>query len=234
MKKKSTSLPTGPSASALEIGAVWAKEARSELRTRHALNAMLLFAVTSVVVVGFSTARAAPDGFTVAALFWIVLFFSAMSSLAHVFVKEEDTQTGLALRLAARPSAVYFGKLLFNAVLLSALAALVTPLFIGLVNMKIYQWNLFWLTLALGVAGLAGATTIVAAIVARASIRGALFAVLCFPILLPLLLAAVGATQAAMDPAAAANATDELRLLLAYLVAMTTGSWLLFDFVWWA
>ena len=37
-----------------------------------------------------------------------------------------------------------------------------------------------------------------------------------------------------MDPVGAASATDELRLLAAYGVAMTTGSWLLFDFVWWA
>jgi heme exporter protein B len=217
-----------------DVWAVFAKEIQSELRTRYALNAMLLFAVTSVVVVGFSTAKAAPDGFTVGALFWIVLYFSAMSALAHVFVKEEDTQTGLALRLAARPSAVYFGKLLFNTVLLAALAGLVTPLFIAVVGMHIYQWGIFWLTFGLGVAGLAGATTLIAAIVARASIRGALFAVLSFPILLPMLLAAVGATQAAMDPVGAAAAGDELRLLAAYGVAMTTGSWLLFDFVWWA
>lgn len=214
--------------------AVFTKETQVELRTRHALNAMLLFAVTSVAVVGFGTARAAPDGFTVAALFWIVLFFSAVSALAHVFVKEEDTQTALALRLSARPAAVYFGKLLFNVVLLSTLAGITTPLFMTLVEMHVYQWSQFLLTLGLGVAGLAGATTIIAAIVARASIRGALFAVLSFPVLLPLLLAAVGATQASMDPAGAAPAGDEIRLLAAYTVAMTTGSWLLFEFVWWA
>jgi heme exporter protein B len=216
------------------VAAIFAKEIRSELRTRYSLNAMLLFAVTSVVVVGFSTAKASPDGFTTAALYWIVMFFSAMSALAHVFVKEEDTQTGLALRLSARPAAVYFGKLLFNGVLLLALAALVTPLFIGLVGMTIHAWDIFLLTLGLGVAGLAGAATMVAAIVARASIRGALFAVLSLPILLPVLLAAVGATQAAMDPVGAASAADEIRLLFAYGVAMVTGSWLLFEFVWWA
>lgn len=215
-----------------DVVAVLAKEVRSELRTRYALNAILLFAVASVVVVGFSTARAGLDGFTAGALYWIVLFFSAMSALAHVFVKEEDTRTALALRLAARPSAVYFGKLLFNALLLVLLALLITPLFIGLVDMTIYNWTLFAATVTLGVAGLAGAATMLAAIVSRSSLRGALFAVLCLPILLPVLLAAVGATQAAMDPVGAASGTDELRLLLAYGVAMITGSWLLFDFVW--
>lgn len=217
-----------------DVLAIFVKEVRSELRTRYALNAMLLFAVVSVVVVGFSTAKAGVDGFTTGALYWIVLFFAAMSSLAHVFVKEEETRTALALRLSARPTAVYFGKLLFNLALLCALALLVTPLFIGLVDMRIHDWGLFACALGLGVAGLSVASTMVAAIVARATLRGALFAVLSLPILLPLLLAAVGATQAAMDPVGAASASDELRLLFAYVVAMTSGSWLLFEFVWWA
>lgn len=223
-----------PSSAWADVLAIFTKELRCELRTRYALNAMLLFAVVSVVVVGFSTAKNGVDGFTSAAMYWIVLFFSAMSSLAHVFVKEEDTRTALALRLSARPTAVYFGKLLFNLSLLFALTLLVTPLFVGLVNMKVYDWGLFALTLALGVAGLSVAATMVAAIVARASLRGALFAVLSLPLLLPLLLAAVGATQAAMDPVGAASGSDEIRLLLAYGVAMTAGSWLLFEFVWWA
>lgn len=215
-----------------DVRAVLAKEVRSELRTRYALNAIFLFAVTSVVVVGFSTAKAGLDGFTAGALYWIVLYFSATSALAHVFVKEEDTRTALALRLAARPTAVYFGKLLFNFALLSALALLVTPLFIGLAGMTIHNWVLFATTVALGVAGLSGAATMLAAIVSRASLRGALFAVLSLPITLPLLLAAVGATQAAMDPVGAASGSDEIRLLFAYGVAMITGSWLLFDLVW--
>jgi heme exporter protein B len=217
-----------------DVLAIFIKEVRSELRTRHALNAILLFAVTSVVVVGFGTASAMPNGFIIASLFWIVVFFAAMSALAHVFVKEEETGTALALRLAAKPSAVYFGKLAFNALLLTMLALVITPLFLLLVEMKVYQWGLFLATLGLGLAGLAGATTIIGAMVARASVRGALFAVLSFPLLLPLLMAAIGATQAALDPVGAAVATDEIRLLIAYVVAMTTGSWLLFEFVWWA
>lgn len=217
-----------------DVVAILAREVKGELRTRYALNAMLLFAVASVIVVGFATARAGVDGFTSAALYWIVLFFSAMAALAHVFVKEEDAQTALALRLSARPAAVYFGKLLFNVLLLLSLALVITPLFIGLVDMAVYDWGLFTLTVFLGVAGLAGATTLVAAIVARASLRGALFAVLSLPITLPLLLAAVGATQAAMDPVGLASGSAEIRLLFAYGVAMITGSWLLFEYVWWA
>ena len=53
-----------------------------------------------------------------AALLWIILFFAATSGLARVFVKEEDAHTAKTLRLAARPLAVFAGKLLFNLILL--------------------------------------------------------------------------------------------------------------------
>ena len=217
-----------------ELLAVCRKEIQSELRTRYALNAVVLFAVTSVVMIGFATSLSSPDGRTLAALFWVVVFFSAMSALSGVFVKEEESGTVLALKLAARPDAVFFGKLAFNLLLLGALVVLVTPLFLLLVGMEVYDWPVFLLVLGLGTFGLAGATTIIAAIVARTPVRGALFAVLSFPILLPLLIAAIGATQAALDPVGAASAAAEIRLLSAYGVAMVTASWLLFEFVWWA
>jgi heme exporter protein B len=217
-----------------DLWAVCQKEIRSELRTRYALNAIVLFAVTTVTVVGMATAQTGLGGRTQAALFWIVVFFSAMSALAQVFVKEEESGTALALKLSARSDAVFFGKLLFNLLLLATLQLLVTPLFVLLVGMEVFQWALFVQIIVLGTIGLAGATTIVAAMVARASVRGALFAVLSFPLLLPLLIAAIGGTQAALDPAGAASAASEIKLLSAYALAMVTGSWLLFDFVWWA
>ena len=217
-----------------DIRAICVKEIRSELRTRYALNAIVLFAVTTVTVVGAATAQTGVGPRTQAALFWIVVFFSAMSALAQVFVKEEETGTAMALKLSARSEAVFFGKLLFNLLLLAGLQLLLTPLFILLVGLEIHNWALFLSIVGLGTVGLACATTIIAAIVAQASIRGALFAVLSFPILLPLLIAAIGGTQAALDPVGAATAAAEIKLLAAYAVAMLTASWLLFDFVWWA
>jgi len=227
-------LATGWSAWWSDLWAVCQKEIRSELRTRYALNAIVLFAVTTVTVVGMATAQTGLGGRTQAALYWIVVFFSAMSALAQVFVKEEESGTSLALKLSARSDAVFFGKLLFNLCLLATLQILVTPLFILLVGLQVVDWPLFVAIITLGTIGLAGATTIVAAMVARASVRGALFAVLSFPLLLPLLIAAIGGTQAALDPAGAASAAAEIKLLSAYALAMITGSWLLFDFVWWA
>ena len=220
--------------------ATWAvarKDIRIELRTRYALNAMLLFAVTTAVMVSF---RLGPLGVsrdksavsTLAVLLWVAIFFAAMNGLSRTFVREEETRTVALLRLSTPPLAVYLGKLLVNLGLLALLETLVTLLFVGLMNVRIGQPGLFAATLALGGFGLAGATTIIAALVAKADGRSALFAVLAFPLLLPLLIIAVETTEIAMAGGGWANAGGGLRVLAAYSLAQTVASLLLFERVW--
>src|SRR5258708_32795247 len=146
---------------AAEVGAVFAKDARTEFRTRAAVNAILLFALTTLAVVSFSlsTQGLAPGvrARILASLLWIVLFFSAMSGLPRVFVKEEDHHTVMALRLTARPGVVFVGKLLFNVALLLAVTVAVGPLYLILMEPVVQRWGQFIGVLALGMGGLAGA-----------------------------------------------------------------------------
>ncbi|UCE25725.1 MAG: heme exporter protein CcmB, partial [Candidatus Zixiibacteriota bacterium] len=109
--------------------AVYAKDMRLELRTRYALNAILMFGITTLAVVSFSLGQSGLSPKLLAALFWVIMFFSAMSGLAQVFIREEETGTALALRLTADPDSIYVGKLLFNFTLLSTMTVIVTPLF---------------------------------------------------------------------------------------------------------
>jgi heme exporter protein B len=92
--------------------------------------------------------------------------------------------------------------------------------------------GLFLAILALGAIGLAAASTFIAAIVSKTAAKGALFAVLATPLLLPPLVAAVTGTRiAATEPELAAG-LDVLRLLFAFDGLMVTASFLLFDAVW--
>jgi heme exporter protein B len=212
--------------------AVLTKDIRTELRTRYSLNALFMFAFTTLVVVSFSLGQLSLNVQVLSALYWIIIFFSAMSALAGVFVKEEDTKTAQTLRLFARPSVVYAGKLAYNVLLLTILCVMVTPLYVIFMNVTVPDWPLFLIVIALGIIGLAGATTIIGAIVAKANVRGALFAVLSFPVLLPLLVAAIGGTNAALMAAGWSGAENHVKLLVAYAVIMITTSVALFDFVW--
>lgn len=219
----------------VQAQAVFAKDLRSELRNRTALNSLLLFAIVAVLVVGFAVGAggsglAAPIK---AALLWVVLFFGAFAGLAHVFLHEEEASTVMALRLTAAPGAVYAGKLLFNLLLLGMIVLVVVPLFLILLDLKLMRPFAFLAVILSGCVGLGAAATIVAAIIAKARGKGALYGALGLPLLLPLLIMAVRATQEAM-----VGDGDTLTVLrgvgglISFAVMLITASALLFPFVW--
>ena len=161
-----------------EVFAVAGKDLRAEFRTRVALNSLALFALTTLAAVSYTIGpyRIAQEDrpFLLAVLLWIVLFFAALAGLDRSFVKEEESRTAPLLRLAAAPLVVWAGKLLYNLVLISALMALLTPLFCVLMGFEVaLPWH-FVALLAAGGFALAATTTIVAAIIAQAMTRGAL------------------------------------------------------------
>lgn len=212
--------------------AVFSKDLRLELRTRYALNAIFMFGVTTLVVVSFSLGQSGLPPKLLAALFWIVMFFAAMSGLAHVFVREEEAGTSLVLKLRAEPDAIYWGKLFFNLTLLSIMTLIITPMFFIFTDAPTGNIGAFVVVLLLGVIGLCGATTIIAAIIAKVAVKGALFAVLSFPILVVLLFLLVGASTKVFDGQSVSDIFTELQGLIAYCVIMITASVMLFKFVW--
>ncbi len=132
-----------------------------------------------------------------------MLLFAALSGLARAFVREEEAGTANALRLAAPATAVYAGKWLFNTALVLAVEAVSVPLFLVVLPPQTVNFGLLIGVLVLGGLGLAGAATFVAALIAQASSgKSALFFIVAFPVLMPLLLMAVQATVGAFNPVA--------------------------------
>ena|SRR5579859_4434435 len=222
------------------LSAAWAvllKDLRSELRMRYALNAVALFAVSTVVALslGLGPLSAALNqdlDQIQAALLWIAILFAAFTGLARAFVHEEETRTAAGLRLAAPALAVYLGKLLFNLLLLVVLTLLATLLFVVMLHVVIGNPGLFAALLLAGSAGLVAATTLIAAIIAQAHARGALFAVLSFPLLVPLLVVAIKGTALAIDGSGWDKGSASLVTLLSYTVALIVASLMLFPLVW--
>jgi heme exporter protein B len=212
--------------------AVYAKDLRLELRTRYALNAILMFGITTLAMVSFSLGQSGLEPKLLAALFWIIMFFSAMSGLAQVFIKEEEAGTSLALKLTADPDAIYIGKLAFNLSLLSIMTLIITPIFFIFTDAPTGGLGLFLVVLFLGVLGLCSGTTLVAAIVSKASVKGALFAVMSFPILMIPMILLVKASEKVFQGMGFGGITAELQVLVAYSVIMVTVSVMLFKFVW--
>ena len=211
------------------------KDLQVELRTRYALGAVLLFAVTTLIAVSAALSSATVKSEVKAALLWIVLLFAALSGLARVFVREEEAGTAPLLRLYAPAAAVYAGKWLFNIALVFSVESVSVPLFLVVLPPSVVNFGLLLGVLLLGGIGLSGAATFVAALISQASSgKSALFFVVAFPILLPLLLIAVQGTIGAFDglPSHAAKSRIDLEMLAVYSLVMTTASFLLFEYVW--
>ena len=212
--------------------AMYVKDLRLELRTRYAVNAILMFGITTLAVVSFSLGQSGLPSDLLAALFWIVIFFSAVSGLAHSFIREEEAQTALALKLSAEPTSVYLGKLMFNLTLLSLMTLIITPIFFIFTDAPTDNIGVFILLVVFGVLGLCGATTLVAAIVAKAAVKGALFAVISFPLLIILLMVLVAASEKTLAGHSIGDIAQEIQVLVAYPIIMVTASLMLFKFVW--
>lgn len=213
--------------------AVFEKDFRLELRSRYAINMLLMFVLASLLLVLFAVGQEPLSPKVESALLWIVILFSAAIGLGRAFVSEEERGTVLLLQLNARGSMVFAGKLLFNLMLVLGLNVVAVGVFAFLLGVRVVQPGLLLLTLLLGGLGLAGATTLLGAIIARTTNRGPLLPVLLFPLLTPLLLAVVSATRSALpDGLGWAAATDELLTLTGFAGTVITASALLFDYVW--
>ena len=166
-------------------------------------------------------------------MYWVVIFFTAMSGLSRIFVSEEERGTVLVLQLIASPTVIYFGKLLFNSALTLVLTTAVTILYVLFFpGFVINSYEILFFTVLLGSLGFAASATIIAAIIAKAGARGTLYPVLSLPVLIPLLMTVMNATTRALAGEPFANAIGELQVLLGYLLVMVGGSYLLFDYVW--
>lgn len=213
--------------------AVFTKDLYGELRTRYALNALIMFVVVTLSIVLFSTGGEAVSPSLSAGILWIIIFFAAMSGLSRCFVSEEERGTAMTLQLWVDPTAVLLGKLAFNLVLLYVLNALIIAAYLlTMPTFTIQSPSIFILTILLGSFGLASASTFIAAIISKANSKGTLYPVLSFPILLPLLMSVIDATRLAVEGASIADAADDLKIMISYAVVVTTVSIILFDFVW--
>lgn len=213
--------------------ALFKKDLFSELRTRYAINALVMFILVTISVILFSVGNEKMTDYLTGGMLWVVIFFSAMSGLARVFVSEEERGTVLTLQLIAAPNTVFLGKLVFNLGLVFSMNLVITFLFSVLFDTFIIKnLLLFFFSFVLGNIGIAVSSTIIAAIIAKAGSKGTLYPVLSFPILLPLVLTLLELTKFSMDGVPVSEAFVELAVLFCYDGIMATASFLLFDFIW--
>jgi heme exporter protein B len=216
---------SGLAADVRTLFAITAKDLRSEARSRAATVATVFFSSVTLVVLAFALGRDA-DLMTRAApgVLWVALAFSGVISAAQAY--QSDLADGAFEQLLTLPiprAAVFLGKLLANWLTMTLLGAVLLPiasvLFDAPISAGVPQ---LLATIALGTLGFAIIATFYAALTANLQARESLLPVLMFPVVVPVLLASVRATDAIVTGGDAGLAGDWIQLLagfdLVYLV----------------
>lgn len=193
-----------------EITALIHKDLMLELRQKYAINGILLYVFSTIFVVQLSFGRVIDDT-TWIALFWVILLFAAFNAVSKSFVQESSARRLYYFTLAS-PVSVIASKMIYNALLMVFLGGLSLGIYTLFMGMPALGMSLFLPAFILGCIGLATAITMVSAIASRTGNNAALTAILGFPVVLPLLLLLIKASQLSLSRSVAD--IEMLKLLL--------------------
>ena len=206
------------------------RELLLEQRQKYALYGVLLYVVSTVFVSKFSF-RVLKDIPAWNALLWVILLFAAVTGVARSFAQESRGRL-LYLYTLADPRAVLLSKLIYNALLMTFLGFAGLLIYAFLVGYPVGNTPLFLLTLFMGCTGLAASFTMISAIASKAGNNFTLMAILGFPVVLPMLLAAIKLSKHAADGFGWSGAGAYLGVLAALNVVVITLAYLLFPYLW--
>lgn len=202
-----------------------------EFRNRSAINISFAFAGITTLSVSLAAGGTPFTPVVHAIIFWIILFFSAMSGLAHIFIREEEEKTSLFLSLHYSPEEIYISKLIFNIALFLSISVIVTLLYLFFLQVFPVFIFLFILTVISGSIAVASVTTILGAMVSKAGSGSSLFTVISFPVLLPVLWTSISLTSVSIDGAGVQDYRSII-FLLAFSGTIVSVSYLTFKFIW--
>jgi heme exporter protein B len=210
---------------------VW-KDLAAEWRSRELISAMLVFALLVIFIFNFALELDAQARSNVTAgVLWVTFVFAGTLGLNRSLAVEKDRGCldGLLLAPVDR-TAIYFGKAIANLVFMLAVAAIVLPLYSILYNMNLFNLGLIGVIL-LGAEGYVAVGTLLAAMAVQTRTRDILLPILLFPIIIPVLVAAVKASTGFLQGAPMDEITPWINLLLVYDVVFTAVAFMVFEYV---
>jgi heme exporter protein B len=143
--------------------------------------------------------------------------------------KDRGCMDGLLLAPVDR-SAIYFGKALGNLIFMMMVEIIVLPIYSLLYNVNLFNPGLL-VVILLGSIGYVAVGTLLAAMAVQARTRDILLPILLFPVVLPVILAAVKASTGFLDGIPIDEIRPWLNLLIAYDIIFSAVAFMVFDYV---
>jgi heme exporter protein B len=216
---------------------VWAilwKDLRIEWRTKEMLSSFAILALLLLLTFSFAReAGAVETPARLAGVLWVTFLFSGMLGVQRSFLLERENGclSGI-LASPADPGAVFLGKLAGNVVFLGLTQATIVPL--AALFMGVWVWPALpalAVVCALGNLGFAAVATLFTAVTVRTRAREVMLPLLILPLLLPVVIVAVGATGTVLAGGGLGGARSPVMVLVAFDVIYCVAGWLCFEFV---
>ena len=211
------------------LAILW-KDLAAELRSREIMSSMLVFALLVVLIFNFAldleaNARASLVG----GILWVTFTFAGTLGLNRSMGTEKDRGCldGLLLAPVDR-SAIFFGKMLGNLAFMLIVELIVIPTMSLLYNQNLFRPGLL-LVVLLGSIGYSAVGTLLASMAVQTRTRDVLLPILLFPVVIPVVIAAVKASTGYIQQIPMDEITPWLNLIIAYDVIFLSISWMVFD-----
>jgi heme exporter protein B len=212
------------------VAAVVWKDLRAEFRSRELFSAMLVFSLLIILIFNFALELDVKTRQSVTAgVLWATFAFAGTLGLNRSMAIEKDRGCldGLLLAPVDR-SAIYFGKVISNLTFMLIVELIVLPVYSVLYGINLFQPGLL-LVILLGSIGYAGVGTLLSAMAVQTRTRDILLPILLFPVVIPVLLAAVKASSGFLANAEWSEILLPLNLLIAYDVIFIALAFMVFD-----
>ena len=221
-----------PSAYFKAVGAIVWKDLAAELRSRELLSAMLVFALLVILIFNFAIELQPNLRSTITpGVLWVTFAFAGTLGLNRSMAVEKDRGCldGLLLAPVDR-SAIYFGKSLSNLFFMLIVAIIVLPIYSVLYNLNLFNPGLLAVVL-LGSTGYVAVGTLLSSMAVQTRTRDVLLPVLLFPVIVPVLLAAVKASGGFLQNLSMDEIWPWLNILIVYDVVFTAVAFMFFDYI---
>jgi heme exporter protein B len=230
VKTKSTTLGVRQFVRSL-TAIIW-KDLAAELRSRELLSAMLVFALLVILIFNFSLELDAQARSTVTAgVLWVTFAFAGTLGLNRSMAMEKDRGCldGLLLAPVDR-SAIYFGKAIGNLIFMLIVEAIVLPVYSVLYSVNLFKPGLL-LVIFLGSIGYVAVGTLLSSMAVQTRTRDVLLPILLFPLVIPVLIAAVKGSTGFLQGVEAVDIRPWLNLLIVYDVIFVAAAFMVFDYI---